>query len=131
MLQIYCSFIFHEIKSFLDYNKGCVLNYDWMKIQHSYNIWLLNPTSHERLSLFKRIATIREWIAQEVTMPNLPFEYDFENVIDDWVLMCFFVGNDFLPHLPSLDIKEGAIDKLVGIYKSKICHCLNLNFTQA
>ena len=67
-----------------------------------------------------RISTIREWIEQELQIPNLPFEYDLENIIDDWVLLCFFVGNDFLPHLPSLDIKEGAIDKLVGIYKSKL-----------
>ena len=65
------------------------------------------------------MATIREWIAQEMQLPNLPFTYDFENIIDDWVMLCFFVGNDFLPHLPSLDIKEGAIDKLAGIYKSK------------
>ncbi|KAH8333486.1 hypothetical protein KR059_000230 [Drosophila kikkawai] len=75
------------------------------------------PIGAEVKFIFVRLSVLREYLKQTLEMPNLPFEYSFERALDDWVFMCFFVGNDFLPHLPSLEIREGAVDRLVELYK--------------
>uniref|UniRef100_A0A8B9P263 5'-3' exoribonuclease n=1 Tax=Apteryx owenii TaxID=8824 RepID=A0A8B9P263_APTOW len=77
------------------------------------------PTSEQEF-IFIRLCVLREYLERELTMASLPFTFDFERSVDDWVFMCFFVGNDFLPHLPSLEIREGAIDRLVNIYKNVV-----------
>ncbi|XP_017692883.1 PREDICTED: 5'-3' exoribonuclease 2 [Lepidothrix coronata] len=74
----------------------------------------------EQEFIFIRLCVLREYLERELTMASLPFTFDFERSVDDWVFMCFFVGNDFLPHLPSLEIREGAIDRLVNIYKNVV-----------
>ena len=44
-------------------------------------------------------------------------KYDHKYVINDFIFMCFLVGNDFLPHLPSIEIMEGGMEVLVDVYK--------------
>ncbi|KAF7240414.1 5'-3' exoribonuclease 2 [Varanus komodoensis] len=78
------------------------------------------PPGMEQEFIFIRLCVLREYLERELTMASLPFTFDVERSIDDWVFMCFFVGNDFLPHLPSLEIREGAIDRLVNIYKNVV-----------
>lgn len=61
----------------------------------------------EREFLFVHLNLLREHLKKELQTADLPFELDFERALDDWIFLCFFVGNDFLPHLPSLEINEG------------------------
>lgn len=65
------------------------------------------------------IGVFREYLALDFKglKETVPFHYDIERIYDDFVFMCFFVGNDFLPHLPSLDIRDGALDFLIELYK--------------
>jgi 5'-3' exoribonuclease 2 len=70
--------------------------------------------------IWLHVGVLREYLAVEMSVPNQPFRFDLERALDDWVFMCFFVGNDFLPHLPSLDIREQGIDTLIAIWRDNI-----------
>ncbi|CEL94169.1 unnamed protein product [Vitrella brassicaformis CCMP3155] len=48
--------------------------------------------------------------------PDLTFEWDLERLIDDFIFLCFLIGNDFLPHIPHLDIAEGSINDILALY---------------
>jgi 5'-3' exoribonuclease 1 len=47
----------------------------------------------------------------------LPFEYNLERIIDDFILLAVFVGNDFLPNIPDLHIHENGLERLFDIYR--------------
>ena len=67
------------------------------------------------------LCIVREYLElefQELKEPGaLSFSFDMERIIDDFILMAFFVGNDFLPNLPNLHINEGALALMFKVYK--------------
>eukprot|EP00592_Proboscia_alata_P001747 CAMPEP_0194376264 /NCGR_PEP_ID=MMETSP0174-20130528/24692_1 /TAXON_ID=216777 /ORGANISM="Proboscia alata, Strain PI-D3" /LENGTH=1518 /DNA_ID=CAMNT_0039156847 /DNA_START=16 /DNA_END=4572 /DNA_ORIENTATION=- len=65
------------------------------------------------------LSILREYLDIEFGFGLDKSSYDLERIIDDFTFMTFLVGNDFLPHLPSLDIGDGAFDLLFGTYKKQ------------
>ncbi|KAJ7500293.1 exonuclease II [Mycena galericulata] len=65
------------------------------------------------------LSLMREYLDLEFRdiEPVLGFDYSLERVIDDFILLAVFVGNDFLPNLPDLHIHENGLEKLFDVYK--------------
>ena len=53
---------------------------------------------------------------QKNLLEYVKVKLDNDKLINDFVFLCYFLGNDFLPHLPSLDIHKNGIDYLVECY---------------
>lgn len=66
---------------------------------------------------FVSLWVLRQFLAKELKPSvSLPFDWDFENVIDDLVMLCFSIGNDFLPGIPGFSIQAGIINALMIEY---------------
>lgn len=68
------------------------------------------------------LCILREYIELDLSL-GTGLALDGERLCDDFIFLTFLVGNDFLPHLPSLDIGEHAFDVIFGAYKETLTLC--------
>jgi 5'-3' exonuclease len=71
---------------------------------------------------FINIGTVRESLSEIMRWNddkhNHENKYNMERSINDFVFLCFSVGNDFIPHIPALEITEGGIEMIFNVYKT-------------
>lgn len=63
------------------------------------------------------ISKLKNSICEEFTK-NIQEQYkiDKTRILSDWVFINTFIGNDFLPGIPGLEINKNGIDYLIDIY---------------
>ena len=76
------------------------------------------PREHTALKYdFLLLAVVREYLYADFKGVVASSGADFEKMLDDFVVLCSLMGNDFLPSIPSIQVREGALDELVAVYK--------------
>lgn len=73
----------------------------------------LRPVAFRSPFQFLHVSRLREYLQREFDAADVVFE----RCIDDFVFLTFLVGNDFLPHIQCLDIREDAVIRMIYFYK--------------
>lgn len=68
------------------------------------------------------LSILRNYLEKEFEelKEKLTFAFDLEQIIDDWILLNFLVGNDFLPHVAKFHVDKGSIQILYDKYKQAL-----------
>lgn len=77
----------------------------------------LEPNELYYLEIYALGRAISEQLSGGAKDEDEPF---MKEKMFDYILICFFLGNDFMPHFPALNIRTGGVDKVLNAYKATI-----------
>lgn len=86
---------------------------------HYPNFYILREDIYDNTNEFflLNIGQVHTKLGELLKWTNTDVQYTANNAIEDFIFLCFMVGNDFLPQIPSLEILENGIELIIAIYK--------------
>ena len=81
----------------------------------NFHILRENPYRYEHEYYYIDISSIRQHLVNSLLCDQSLLDDRIH--INDFILMIFLTGNDFLPHLPTIEILEGGVDNLFETYR--------------
>lgn len=117
------------------------------------NIWLLREETHFGLkkdSEDNELFDVKTDVSQELIFVSIDevkkaYNREIHDVLyrninkieiedidfsDDLIFICFLLGNDFLPHFPSIDIHRGGLDDILTCYVNVFLQLYSAGSTQ-
>lgn len=88
-------------------------------VSHKSNIVLLRETTDYNIEntnseyIYLKIDSLKKHLLESFHLQRIVKE---SIIIDDYIFMCFLLGNDFMNHIPSLNLRYGGHDILVDTY---------------
>ena len=86
---------------------------------HLDNFYILRDETYDKSIkyLFINISEVSKQLSDIMKWTSEKYEYDSKTAIDDFIFLSFMLGNDFLPHIPSLEIIENGVDIILKVYR--------------
>lgn len=81
----------------------------------NFHILRENPYRYEHEYYYIDMSSIRQHLVNSLLCDQSLLADRIH--INDFILMIFLTGNDFLPHLPTIEILEGGVDNLFETYR--------------
>ena len=121
----------HKIMDFIDNNINkndtCIvygLDADLIMLSmiRSHNILLLRERTTFNIEyindpyVFLDINHLKYCLLSKIKMDH--YEINDTTLLHDYLFLCFFIGNDFIIHLPNINIRYNGLDILLNTYKS-------------
>ena len=88
-------------------------------VSQKENIYLLrerteyNIEDTEEEFIYLKIDRLKDHIIHSMNLKRIISK---DTIIDDYIFLCFFLGNDFMNHIPSLSLRYGGHDLIIEIY---------------
>jgi 5'-3' exonuclease len=91
-----------------------------LSLLRNHNIYLFrertefNIENLESEYVYLDISLLKKYLIKDIKKPfiNLPNQ----SIINDYIFLCFFIGNDFVHNLPSINIRYNGLTNLLNTY---------------
>lgn len=83
------------------------------------NIYILRENIYQDINCKYFVVNVnifRDMLLSQLRWVSDKHEYNHDQAIYDFILICFLLGNDFLPHIPSLEISNDGLNILLEMY---------------